>query len=203
MNTFPTTATASQDGGSPSPSVASQKSEANKKSAPGAQVMKTLHAEQSPRSRSSDDVAKFSPLVGRRSHGDSPLTASPLARRNTVDSSRSSIDKDGAVEDAPGQPSTPGSENNKEQQYSDTSENSGKSVMSSVRKFSGANHGHTSPTNGSVAKKNYILETAKSPVLRSLTTKNNQQQHGDRRSPPTTAPKPRPWSMATDRKSGK
>ncbi|XP_031782312.1 F-actin-uncapping protein LRRC16A isoform X2 [Nasonia vitripennis] len=202
LNTFPTTATASQDGGSPSLSVASQKSEANKKSAPGAQVMKTLHAEQSPRSRSSDDVAKFSPLVGRRSHGDSPLTASPLARRNTVDSSRSSIDKDGAAEDAPGQPSTPGSENNKEHQNSDTSESSGKSVMSSVRKFSAGNHGHTSPTNGSVAKKNYILETAKSPVLRSLTTKNNQQQHGDRRSPPTTAPKPRPWSMATDRKSG-
>ena len=49
-------------------------------------MLKTLHAEQSPRSRSSDDVAKFSPLVGRRSHGDSPLTASPLARRNTVES---------------------------------------------------------------------------------------------------------------------
>ncbi|XP_058810147.1 F-actin-uncapping protein LRRC16A-like isoform X3 [Phymastichus coffea] len=187
--TFPTTATASQDGGSPSPSVTSQKSDAVKKSAPNAPMLKTLHTEQqSPRSRSSDDVAKFSPLVGRRSHGDSPLTASPLARRNT--------DKnDGSSDEQSGHTATPDSEANKEQQKNEPIENGGKSVMSSVRKFTAA-----SPTNGGMAK-NYILETAKSPVLRSLATKNNQQS-GDRRSPPTTAPKPRPWSMATDRKSG-
>ena len=34
-----------------------------------------------PRSRSSDNLEKYSPLIGRRSQGDSPLTASPLARR--------------------------------------------------------------------------------------------------------------------------
>jgi hypothetical protein len=34
-----------------------------------------------PRSRSSDNLEKCSPLIGRRSQGDSPLTASPLARR--------------------------------------------------------------------------------------------------------------------------
>ncbi|XP_066998308.2 F-actin-uncapping protein LRRC16A isoform X2 [Anabrus simplex] len=37
--------------------------------------------EPAPRSRSSDNLEKYSPLVGRRSQGDSPLTASPLARR--------------------------------------------------------------------------------------------------------------------------
>ncbi|XP_023724032.1 F-actin-uncapping protein LRRC16A isoform X2 [Cryptotermes secundus] len=36
-----------------------------------------------PRSRSSDNLEKYSPLIGRRSQGDSPLTASPLARRMT------------------------------------------------------------------------------------------------------------------------
>jgi hypothetical protein len=34
-----------------------------------------------PHSRSSDNLEKYSPLIGRRSQGDSPLTASPLARR--------------------------------------------------------------------------------------------------------------------------
>ena len=34
-----------------------------------------------PRSRSSDNLEKYSPLIGRRSQGDSPLTTSPLARR--------------------------------------------------------------------------------------------------------------------------
>lgn len=82
----------SQDGSSPSPSVTSQKSDAaNKKSAPGTPALKNLHApgpsssETSPKSRSNDDVAKFSPMGGRRSHGESPLTASPLARRNTTE----------------------------------------------------------------------------------------------------------------------
>lgn len=37
--------------------------------------------EPTPRSRSSDNLEKYSPLIGRRSQGDSPLTASPLARR--------------------------------------------------------------------------------------------------------------------------
>lgn len=91
-------------------------------------------------------------------------------------------------------------ETNKEK-TNDSNENSGKSVLSSVRRFTASSHGHTSPTNGSIAK-NSILETVKSPVLRSLSTKSSQP-HGERRSPPSTAPKPRPWSMATDRKSGK
>jgi hypothetical protein len=96
LNTFPMMATTSQDGGSPSPSVASQKSEpAAKKNAPSASMLKSLHTETSSRSRSSDDVAKFSPLVGRRSHGDSPLTASPLTRRSTTESTRCSSEKIG------------------------------------------------------------------------------------------------------------
>ena len=96
--------------------------------------------------------------------------------------------------------STPGNEQNKEKQNNETNIENGNikgSVMSSVRKFSAA----SSPTNGSIAK-NDILHSAKSPVLRSLTNKNNRQASGERRSPPGTAPKPRPWSMATDRKSG-
>ncbi|XP_014216168.1 F-actin-uncapping protein LRRC16A isoform X2 [Copidosoma floridanum] len=166
----------SQDSGSPSPSVTSQKSPAAVATPKGQHV---VDASPTARSRSSDDVAKFSPLVGRRSHGDSPLTASPLARRN--DSPRDPTTE----EQSPAQASV-GVDSVKEQSgIESSSDGSGKggSIMSSVRKFAVA-----SPTNGAT--------TAKSPVLRSLATKN------DRRSPPTTAPKPRPWSMATDRKSG-
>uniref|UniRef100_V9IKF3 Uncharacterized protein n=2 Tax=Apis TaxID=7459 RepID=V9IKF3_APICE len=53
-------------------------------------------------------------------------------------------------------------------------------------------------------------EASKSPVLRSLTkgnnsttdNKNNGTLSKTKPIPPITAPKPRPWSMATDRKSG-
>ncbi|XP_023318297.1 F-actin-uncapping protein LRRC16A isoform X2 [Trichogramma pretiosum] len=185
-------------GGSPSLSISSQRSDKKPpvaKSAPGSK------GEQSPRSQSTDDVAKFSPGAGRRSRGDSPLTVSPLTRRNTVDTSKSSNEKvavDGADQQSIGPKSlTPNSESVKEQQNNEKNESSTKgTVMSSVRKFTAA----SSPTNGSVAK-GYSFDSAKSPVLRSLTNKNNQAS-GDRRSPPSTAPKPRPWSMATDRKSG-
>lgn len=51
-------------------------------------MLKTL-LEPTPRSRSTDNLEKFSPLIGRRSQGDSPLTASPLARRNTAESVQS------------------------------------------------------------------------------------------------------------------
>ncbi|XP_011494349.1 PREDICTED: leucine-rich repeat-containing protein 16A [Ceratosolen solmsi marchali] len=234
LNTFPTMMTTGLDSGSPSLSTAYQKGESTiKKNAPNTPMLKNLHTETSSRSRSSDDVAKFSPLVGRRSHGDSPLTASPLTRRSTIESTKCNSEKIGqevaiavAIVDQAGreeqhiilkyrseifpffimqmiivgQASMTITDNSKEHQIGDSSESTGKSVISSVRRFTAAGHGHTSPTNGNIPK-NYILETAKSPVLRSLTTKNNQQ-HGDRRSPPTTAPKPRPWSMAADRKSG-
>lgn len=48
-------------------------------------MLKTL-LEPTPRSISSDNLEKFSPLTGRRSQGDTPLTASPLVRRNTNES---------------------------------------------------------------------------------------------------------------------
>ncbi|XP_066592906.1 F-actin-uncapping protein LRRC16A [Prorops nasuta] len=70
--------------GSPNLSQASHKStaaDAEKKHVYNSPILKNL-LEPTPRSRSTDNLEKFSPLVGRRSQGDSPLTASPLARRN-------------------------------------------------------------------------------------------------------------------------
>ncbi|KAG9434469.1 F-actin-uncapping protein LRRC16A isoform X1 [Apis mellifera carnica] len=83
LHTFPTD-------GSPNLSLTSHKSippEADKKPGCSSPMLKTL-LEPTPRSRSSDNLEKFSPLVGRRSQGDSPLTASPLTRRNTTDNAQ-------------------------------------------------------------------------------------------------------------------
>ncbi|XP_046752565.1 F-actin-uncapping protein LRRC16A isoform X6 [Diprion similis] len=89
LHTFPTD-------GSPNLSLTSHKGVAfdvkvdgDKKQGRSSPMLKTL-LEPTPRSRSIDNLEKFSPLIGRRSQGDSPLTASPLARRNTTESAQSS-----------------------------------------------------------------------------------------------------------------
>ncbi|XP_046603599.1 F-actin-uncapping protein LRRC16A isoform X1 [Neodiprion virginianus] len=88
LHTFPTD-------GSPNLSLTSHKGVASdikvdgdKKQGRSSPMLKTL-LEPTPRSRSTDNLEKFSPLIGRRSQGDSPLTSSPLARRNTTESAQS------------------------------------------------------------------------------------------------------------------
>ncbi|XP_076763741.1 capping protein regulator and myosin 1 linker 1 leucine rich repeat protein isoform X3 [Xylocopa sonorina] len=261
LHTFPTD-------GSPNLSLTSHKSippETDKKLGCSSPMLKTL-LEPTPRSRSSDNLEKFSPLVGRRSQGDSPLTASPLARRNTTDNAqnherivaKSDNSKDtnsnvynNSVNSSAdtskrntlpiiGPGTSPRSlrdsdESNKTLQQTNTINPSDKDATTvpkdyenrkSLAKKSTAETDKTanpalpslklrstgfdlrSPTNGSSTKTN--SEASKSPVLKSLTKgnssitdgKNNGALSKTKLIPPVTAPKPRPWSMTTDRKSG-
>ncbi|KAK9310247.1 hypothetical protein QLX08_000280 [Tetragonisca angustula] len=261
LHTFPTD-------GSPNLSLTSHKSippEMDKKPGCSSPMLKTL-LEPAPRSRSSDNLEKFSPLVGRRSQGDSPLTASPLTRRNTTDNAqnhernvtKSDNSKDTSnnvcnncvsnTADTSKRSTLPiigsgtstrslrdSDENNKMLQQQTVINSSDKDVVTvpknyeskkSLTKRSAVDTDKTanqslpslklrstgfdlrSPTNGSSTKTN--SEASKSPVLRSLTKgnssitdgKNNGALSKTKPVPPVTAPKPRPWSMATDRKSG-
>ncbi|XP_071869773.1 capping protein regulator and myosin 1 linker 1 leucine rich repeat protein isoform X5 [Bombus fervidus] len=260
LHTFPTD-------GSPNLSLTSHKSippETDKKPGCSSPMLKTL-LEPAPRSRSSDNLEKFSPLVGRRSQGDSPLTASPLTRRNTTDNAqnheriltKSDSNKDtsnnvcnnciGNTADTSKRSTLPiigsgtstrslrdSDENSKvlQQTATNSSDKDATAVpkdyetRKSLTKKSAVDTDKTanqplpslklrstgfdlrSPTNGSSTKSN--SEASKSPVLRSLTKGNSSLTDGKSNGalsktkpvPPITAPKPRPWSMATDRKSG-
>ncbi|XP_026675435.1 F-actin-uncapping protein LRRC16A isoform X3 [Ceratina calcarata] len=268
LHTFPTD-------GSPNLSLTSHKSippvEMDKKPGCSSPMLKTL-LEPAPRSRSSDNLEKFSPLVGRRSQGDSPLTASPLARRNTADnvqnhdrivvvksesnkdttsingdnakcqnndndvvgysadtSKRSTLpiiggsgDKDAAAISTTTTTTTTTMTATK--QSSTTIEMMDKTVNPALPplKLRSAPYDLRSPTNGSGngTKSSSTEAASKSPVLKSLTRgtaiaaaaggggaggpdgKNNGALSKTKPVPPVTAPKPRPWSMATDRKSG-
>lgn len=132
--------------------------------------------EPTPRSRSSDNLEKYSPLIGRRSQGDSPLTASPLAKRVTDESPLISR------------------------------ENSNSSICQDLSKYSDKNdiYRKKSPTNGSIseAPKSPILKSLKdssnsksSENVGKITTKLKTAL-------PVSSSKPRPWSMSSDRKSG-
>ncbi|XP_012283154.1 F-actin-uncapping protein LRRC16A isoform X2 [Orussus abietinus] len=259
LHTFPTD-------GSPNLSLASHKSippEFDKKHGCNSPMLKTL-LEPTPRSRSSDNLEKFSPLVGRRSQGDSPLTASPLARRNTTESSQNyerngpktdfardasgngtkdGIDvskrstlpiagsgsmtrgsRDSSVEEnnrtsqctsGPGlkeDTRTPvagrEAENKKNLKKTSETDKSGQLIPSVKLRSTGFDL--RSPTNGGGTKGNGS-DTAKSPILKpamrtdnssSDLGKNNGGNSKTKPAPPATAPKPRPWSMAADRKSG-
>ncbi|XP_076383472.1 capping protein regulator and myosin 1 linker 1 leucine rich repeat protein isoform X10 [Megalopta genalis] len=260
LHTFPTD-------GSPNLSLASHKSippDTDKKPGCSSPMLKTL-LEPAPRSRSSDNLEKFSPLVGRRSQGDSPLTASPLARRNTTDnaqnherivaksdssngtssnsfvntadiSKRSTLPITGSGTNSVS--SRDSDENGKMLQLTTAANSSDRdvSLATSVPKDYESRKSLTkksamemdksasqplpslklrsigfdlrSPTNGSSTKN--TSEASKSPVLKpsakgSCSTsdgKSNGALSKTKLTPPATAPKPRPWSMATDRKSG-
>ncbi|XP_012137731.1 capping protein regulator and myosin 1 linker 1 leucine rich repeat protein isoform X3 [Megachile rotundata] len=260
LHTFPTD-------GSPNLSLTSHKStppDLDKKPACNSPMLKTL-LEPAPRSRSSDNLEKFSPLVGRRSQGDSPLTASPLARRNTTDNAQNheriasksdnnketcsnvcnnSISISADVSKRSTLPITSsGTSSRNLRDYDENSKmlqitaanSSDKDIVSipkdyenrkSLSKKSTIDTDKTvnqplpslklrstgfdlrSPTNGSSTKNN--SESSKSPVLKPLTKGNSSINDGKNNgailktkpTPPATAPKPRPWSMATDRKSG-
>lgn len=207
-------------------------------------MLKTL-LEPAPRSRSSDNLEKFSPLVGRRSQGDSPLTASPLARRNTTDSAQahertkgeafvketcnSASTNDGSddskrstltnlsnisprgshdIEDAFGASTSEKDQENRKSVVKKSTSDAEKS--SSSVKLRSTGHDLRSPINGNNSSTKSTSDSAKSPVLKPLKNsgptsdgKSNGSLVKNKPTPPATAPKPRPWSMATDRKSGK
>lgn len=217
-------------------------------------MLKTL-LEPAPRSRSSDNLEKFSPLVGRRSQGDSPLTASPLARRNTTDNAQTherskgealakEIYNSGVAYDTNDDSKrgtltnvssmSPRGLRDIDDSFASTSEKdqaslvmskdqeNRKSVMkksttdteksSTSSKLRSAGHDLRSPINGnsSSASSKNASDLAKSPILKLAKNsgstsdgKNNGASLKNKATPPATAPKPRPWSMATDRKSGK
>lgn len=261
LHTFPTD-------GSPNLSLTSHKSippDSDKKSGCSSPMLKTL-LEPAPRSRSTDNLEKFSPLVGRRSQGDSPLTASPLARRNTTDnaqnherivtksdsnkdmssnsivgssadtskrstlpiaasgiSSRSLRDSDengkmlqlttaanSSDRDVPLATSVPKDYENRKSLTKKSTMDVDKSASQPLPSLKLRSTGFDlrSPTNGGTARTN--SEASKSPVLKPLNKGNGSSSDGKsngalsktKLTPPATAPKPRPWSMATDRKSG-
>lgn len=229
LHTFPTD-------GSPNLSLTSHKSippDMEKKPNCNSPMLKTL-LEPAPRSRSSDNLEKFSPLVGRRSQGDSPLTASPLARRNTTDNAQinerskgeafaketcntandsSDDSKRSTLTNVSGMSprgshdidDTFGASTSEKDQETRKSDKSSSSV-----KLRSTSHDLRSPINNNSSGTKATSDSAKSPVLKPLKSsgstsdgKSNGSLMKNKPTPPATAPKPRPWSMATDRKSGK
>ncbi|XP_020298120.1 F-actin-uncapping protein LRRC16A isoform X3 [Pseudomyrmex gracilis] len=245
LHTFPTD-------GSPNLSLTSHKSippDMEKKHSCNSPMLKTL-LEPAPRSRSSDNLEKFSPLVGRRSQGDSPLTASPLARRNTTDSAQtherskaevftkeicnnsvttdtsddskrstltnvSSMSPHGSrdIDDFGASTSEKDAVSKDQESRKNTVKKSTPDAEKSSTsvKLRSTNHDLRSPINGggSGGTKN-TSDSAKSPILKPLIKSGGSTSDGksngallkNKPIPPATAPKPRPWSMATDRKSG-
>ncbi|XP_072744618.1 F-actin-uncapping protein LRRC16A isoform X4 [Anoplolepis gracilipes] len=242
LHTFPTD-------GSPNLSLTSHKSippDMEKKHSCNSPMLKTL-LEPAPRSRSSDNLEKFSPLVGRRSQGDSPLTASPLARRNTTDSAQAherSKSETHAKETCNNVILTDAADDFKRCTLTDAfgmsprgsfdindsfgmgalekDQENRKSVVkkspvdmdkSTSVKLRSTGHDLRSPINGSGGGGSTKITSdsmTKSPILKPLVKnsgstsdgKNNGASLKNKPTPPATAPKPRPWSMATDRKSG-
>ncbi|XP_053971813.1 F-actin-uncapping protein LRRC16A isoform X5 [Hylaeus volcanicus] len=177
LHTFPTD-------GSPNLSLASHKSippDTDKKPGCSSPMLKTL-LEPTPRSRSSDNLEKFSPLVGRRSQDRDVSLATSVPKDYE---SRKSLTKKSAME----------------------VDKSASQPLPSL-KLRSTGFDLRSPTNGSSTKSN--SEASKSPVLKPSTkgcsSTNDGKSNGvlskSKLTPPATAPKPRPWSMATDRKSG-
>ncbi|XP_029177752.1 F-actin-uncapping protein LRRC16A isoform X4 [Nylanderia fulva] len=226
LHTFPTD-------GSPNLSLTSHKSippDMDKKHSCNSPMLKTL-LEPAPRSRSSDNLEKFSPLVGRRSQGDSPLTASPLARRNTTDSAQmhersksegketcSNINPNDTGEESSGM-SPRGSHEiddsfgtDQENRKSVTKKSPADADKSMSVKLRSTGHDLRSPINGNSGGggTKATSDSAKSPILKPLVKSSGSTSDGksngallkNKPAPPATAPKPRPWSMATDRKSG-
>ncbi|XP_011258591.1 F-actin-uncapping protein LRRC16A isoform X3 [Camponotus floridanus] len=233
LHTFPTD-------GSPNLSLTSHKSippDMEKKHSCNSPMLKTL-LEPAPRSRSSDNLEKFSPLVGRRSQGDSPLTASPLARRNTTDNAqvhersksethaKETCNNDAGddskrcmLTDASGMSSRSSHDINDsfgmsmlERDQENRKNIAKKSDMDKSVKLRSTGHDLRSPINGSNggSSTKSTSDSTKSPILKPLVKSSGSTSDGksngallkNKPTPPATAPKPRPWSMATDRKSG-
>ncbi|KAK0167729.1 hypothetical protein PV327_001601 [Microctonus hyperodae] len=234
LHTFPTD-------GSPNLSLTSQRSfppDMDKKShGCSSPILKTL-LEPTPRSRSSDNFEKFSPLAGRRSQGDTPLTASPLTRRNATDNAlsnemdnrkRATLPTVTAGSSSQSRSLRDSFSNEMSDTLPDTSAttDSQKTLMKSPLNSSIDNEKLSSPnlqtnkirsisstqescpSNDSnkhqlniapskvTSKINYNLSGEQSRGSSSINIARNNKPM-----PPTIAPKPRPWSMSGDRKSG-
>lgn len=215
LHTFPTD-------GSPNLSLTSHRSvppDVDKKHGCNSPMLKTL-LEPAPRSRSTDNLEKFSPLVGRRSQGDTPLTTSPLARRNTTDSGQNSengearkrstlpivgstIGVSRGIRDV----ATEESEHLSLQSSSPDPSKEPEVVLNPVAsiKLRSAAFDLRSPTQSNAGSKTPV-KVATSGFAGDKQQHNNgaKSNSGGCKSamPPATAPKPRPWSMTADRKSG-
>lgn len=184
--------------GSPNLSINSQKS--------NPPMLKTL-LEPTPRSRSSDNLEKFSPLIGRRSQGDSPLTSSPLARRMTSESSHEKTLHEEGMTESLQRNTLPivGSSLTSRPALKETSTEETTATFGTtlIKRADSEKSGQVPSvklrsTGFESTSKNYN-DTSKSPVLKSIAKGNGSI---GKTTPPITAPKPRPWSMAADRKSG-
>ncbi|XP_076169556.1 capping protein regulator and myosin 1 linker 1 leucine rich repeat protein isoform X5 [Ptiloglossa arizonensis] len=171
--------------GSSNLSLTSHKSippDTDKKPGCNSPMLKTL-LEPTPRSRSSDNLEKFSPLIGRRSQDRDVSLATSVPKDYE---SRKSLTKKSTME----------------------VDKSASQPLPSL-KLRSTGFDLRSPTNNNSSTKNNS-EASKSPVLKPLTKGNSSTNDGKsngvlsktKLTPPATAPKPRPWSMATDRKSG-
>lgn len=118
--------------------------------------------EPAPRSRSTDNLQKYSPLIGRRSQGDSPLTASPLARRVTEDSPI--ISRDNSSSSICADAMDP--KKNKEKRISNSSVEDDKPVSAVKLRSTGLADSLRSPTNGFPKSAN--TDVPKSPILKSI-----------------------------------
>lgn len=169
-------------------------------------MLKTL-LEPTPRSRSSDNLEKFSPLIGRRSQGDSPLTSSPLARRMTSESSHEKTLHEEGMTESLQRNTLPivGSSLTSRPALKETSTEETTATFGTtlIKRADSEKSGQVPSvklrsTGFESTSKNYN-DTSKSPVLKSIAKGNGSI---GKTTPPITAPKPRPWSMAADRKSG-
>ncbi|XP_043269676.1 F-actin-uncapping protein LRRC16A isoform X2 [Venturia canescens] len=222
LHTFPTD-------GSPNLSLTSHRSvppDLDKKHSCNSPMLKTL-LEPAPRSRSTDNLEKFSPLVGRRSQGDTPLTTSPLARRNTTESThneqplvggdarkRSTLPIVGSTSSGVSRVIRDSDETTDRLSCSPDAARdcelpaSHNTVGSSIKLRSAAfdlrSPTRTNPVNAAGSKTPVKVgndHAVKQSNGGGATTKNNNGTKCSVQAP-VTAPKPRPWSMTNDRKSG-
>lgn len=174
--------------------------------------------EPTPRSRSTDNLEKYSPLIGRRSQGDSPLTASPLARRFLgheekteekygegmgVDGSESSSPRPGVARLRAGADKrNPNSA--LRQSFGESSSDRPPSPTARPTRLRATGLADSLRSPPTALPK----DSSKSPILRSGLAREprndpeNKQCGLKGKPPPPIAPKPRPWSVAGDRKSG-
>ena len=183
-------------------------------------MLKTL-LEPTPRSRSTDNLEKFSPLVGRRSQGDTPLTTSPLARRNTTEGP-SDYNYDDNPTDTKKRTTLPivgctplgvsrllrdSSVTSTDETVESENNNVGASIKLRSAAFdqrSPTEQQNYSPDLKTPVKVNSgFTELAKQSQSIIATKINVGNKYGGTVViPPATASKPRPWSMTADSKSG-
>ncbi|PSN31727.1 hypothetical protein C0J52_19831 [Blattella germanica] len=145
--------------------------------------------------RSSDNLEKYSPLIGRRSQGDSPLTASPLARRVAG--------QDGSFES--GQLTREDSSGSISQEIGGNGDKTdGSSRVPKIKVGVGntdSDPDKEKPPSPTVLPSVRLRSTGLADSLPSCCS--GKQCSSKVKPPPPIAPKPRPWSMVGgDRKSG-